>query len=1013
MPIKVTLKSIYVVLFCICQNLCFGQQVILLQDDFNDNASGWIFSNNNPHDWRWYNDQGNNDTGGLRMKLPFSDASFASPSVYLEAGKTYSCSYKARVIKGTNSRKIIAAFNTTPNTTGATVFSEIDLPINGYTQLPFTEFNPTFSVPTSGNYHLIFWGENGAYFFTYFDDFLIEETQLPSVNITSPTNGSQTNEFSTLNFSAIASDPDGSVETVIFKLNDEIVFEDATSPYSFSKSDLLPGNYELVAQSIDNKGNLSMPDTVNFRVNFSDGSFGKYIDWNFNDGLDYWTLKNGNWRPRSGFQGSSALELFSAYDGNFAASTAFHLLQGESYNLSFLNDIANAPDSVKVYLNTKPELGGQLLNTFKFSSTDNFNVLRSIDFQVNQSADYYIVLQYNGVRNYIQLRFDNIRIRGNLNRGAFTSLTKPDKEITSVKGAGLLLSAEAYDTDGTVQAIEFYANDSLLGTVNTSPYEFYWPSLALGNYELYAKGVDNEGGKSRSLGISLNVQENILSKSTFIGNKPGDNEVRSAIIQDNGAIILAANLDSLAIDASKLQNFGGLNAKGYLIKLSADGSEIIKAIKLASKISDMAKDSLGNLYVAGAQDGLFKIDKNLNGITWQKTFSRTVHRVDVSKKGNSVILLANETDINDLTLLNNTAVNVYNKDGTLISNATGASQYTTDVAIDDKSETYVVTGYKNFNTFSFLGDTRFLPVFVPVIVGRNFDGTQKYRAYDWIADSTSNRWLNRSENNMADLKATRCSMGKDGKLYVMFNVYGGNHAMRYDPFDINLPVTIVGGDNYFNLSNTGTETKITFGKYNIADGSYIIGQQLTNRLSSPPFRGNSIFGDGEIQADEEGRVYITGKSAAGLPMTVDHRPGDYNGGAFMAIISPNFALRENVIRLTNGEGKALGLRNKNHWVIGGLTSNALYQKNAISPQLSGQNAWFAINSSDNPCPQKLVIPFTVEKQTNSALDSISSIEQIPINSSKYYTAGKSITLEPGFKAAAGATFQAVIAGCVW
>ncbi len=134
--------------------------------------------------------------------------------------------------------------------------------------------------------------------------------------------------------------------------------------------------------------------------------------------------------------------------------------------------------------------------------------------------------------------------------------------------------------------------------------------------------------------------------------------------------------------------------------------------------------------------------------------------------------------------------------------------------------------------------------------GHNYDGTVKYVAYDWEADSNmvvsgvtvpNPRYVNRTDNNMADARAYRAEIGQDGKLYILHEVSGGNHMFRYAPFNISQPVSIVGGDNYFTFSNTGTEVKIVLTKHNPADFSYIQAQQLTNRLLPPLSKGNTIF----------------------------------------------------------------------------------------------------------------------------------------------------------------------------
>jgi predicted Rdx family selenoprotein len=384
---------------------------------------------------------------------------------------------------------------------------------------------------------------------------------------------------------------------------------------------------------------------------------------------------------------------------------------------------------------------------------------------------------------------------------------------------------------------------------------------------------------------------------------------------------------------------------GTILRFSADGRTVLSATKLAQNLTDMSADAQGNLFISAGTEGVFKLNASASQIVWQKTFSKFAHRIDAGTTGKSVVMTATETNPDDETLTG-ASVFVYDADGTQLSQLPGASQYTSDVAIDEASGTVVTIGFKNFKTNDATNGPVY-PVYVPVYRGYALNGAVKYVGYDWVADQTSPRWLNRSNNNMADDRAVRCAMGKDGKLYIMHEVYGGNHCMRYSPFDIMQTVPIVAGDMFFNFANTGTRVKIFVGRHEPATGAYILGQQFTPRINAPINIDNTVFTrNGNIAADEQGRVYITGQSAAGLPLTVDHQPGEYTGGAFLLILSPNLATREACIRLTAGNGKALAVASANHYVFGGQTSSSFYAVNPFQAAMNTPNdGWFAVNAA--------------------------------------------------------------------
>ena len=76
----------------------------------------------------------------------------------------------------------------------------------------------------------------------------------PKVKITSPTESDKLDETSNITVSAEASDEDGSIKSVVFYLNDEIVGESTSAPYTQNIGNLKAGTYTLKAVAKDNEG---------------------------------------------------------------------------------------------------------------------------------------------------------------------------------------------------------------------------------------------------------------------------------------------------------------------------------------------------------------------------------------------------------------------------------------------------------------------------------------------------------------------------------------------------------------------------------------------------------------------------------------------------------------------------------------------------------------------------------------------------------------------------------------
>jgi hypothetical protein len=71
------------------------------------------------------------------------------------------------------------------------------------------------------------------------------------------------------------------------------------------------------------------------------------------------------------------------------------------------------------------------------------------------------------------------------------TLTSPTDGASATAPAMIPLEATAGDSDGTVKRVDFYANGSIVGTANTSPYQATWNNVAAGSYSVTAVATDN------------------------------------------------------------------------------------------------------------------------------------------------------------------------------------------------------------------------------------------------------------------------------------------------------------------------------------------------------------------------------------------------------------------------------------------------------------------------------------------------------------------------------------------
>ncbi|MFC1641989.1 CehA/McbA family metallohydrolase [Myxococcota bacterium] len=85
------------------------------------------------------------------------------------------------------------------------------------------------------------------------------------------------------------------------------------------------------------------------------------------------------------------------------------------------------------------------------------------------------------------------------------ALTGPSHGDSFTVGDTVQLQAEASDAEGTVERVEFYANETLLGQDLTTPYEYSWVVTEPGEYSLLARAVDNDGSVTASSPVDITV----------------------------------------------------------------------------------------------------------------------------------------------------------------------------------------------------------------------------------------------------------------------------------------------------------------------------------------------------------------------------------------------------------------------------------------------------------------------------------------------------------------------------
>jgi hypothetical protein len=85
------------------------------------------------------------------------------------------------------------------------------------------------------------------------------------------------------------------------------------------------------------------------------------------------------------------------------------------------------------------------------------------------------------------------------------TITSPSSGDAFTLPTNIFISANATSQSGTITRVEFYANNELIGTDPTAPYQIVWNDAAATDYTLTAKSIDQNGAATLSEAVSITI----------------------------------------------------------------------------------------------------------------------------------------------------------------------------------------------------------------------------------------------------------------------------------------------------------------------------------------------------------------------------------------------------------------------------------------------------------------------------------------------------------------------------
>ncbi|HZX80087.1 MAG TPA: Ig-like domain-containing protein [Lysobacter sp.] len=274
----------------------------------------------------------------------------------------------------------------------------------------------------------------------------------PAVNITAPAPGGQGNAPAQLMIRANATDTDDGIASVAFYVNGALLGTDSSSPYEQAWSSVAAGSYTLYAIAKDTRGSATASAAVNVSVGANVPPSAQLT------------------APASGAQVTAPATIA-------LAATATDS-DGSIIGVDFYADATLiATDNVAPY-------------------TANWNTAQAGTYSLKAVAR-----DNGGLAGASAVAIVTVRA----NTPPSVQLTAPASGGQGTAPTTINVAASAADSDGSIAAVDFYADSTLIGTATSAPYSTSWNATQAGTYSLTAVARDNGGAAATSTAVVVSV----------------------------------------------------------------------------------------------------------------------------------------------------------------------------------------------------------------------------------------------------------------------------------------------------------------------------------------------------------------------------------------------------------------------------------------------------------------------------------------------------------------------------
>ncbi len=373
-------------------------------------------------------------------------------------------------------------------------------------------------------------------------------------------------------------------------------------------------------------------------------------------------------------------------------------------------------------------------------------------------------------------------------------------------------------------------------------------TLAAGNYELLVETTSPNASTDYDLVFSATADEVgqnrdlQVSTATYLGGVSQD-EAAAVEISLRNELVVAGNFGT-AQGAGQAFLGATTSSAGQIVRMSLSGREVLSVTHLGDDINDMDVNRTTGAIAAVGDFGVTVLNPTGDQVYWSQDLGAPVERVAIANNG-TIVTLHNKT------------ISVWNPGGQLRAQTTLTRSYVNDIAVDPDSGKVYVTGFDNKNNVNNFNN----PVQVTYLTSLDLDLNVSWQTWGFDGNTLTDDVNGQGQNDMADTRGYRVTIGRDGELYFLGEVAGGNSIYRWNGKDRSTP-TQVKYDAYNDPYNSASPHQTYYARINPETGEVMRGQ-----LAFPRYNGASNafrVENGTISADEQGNVYIGGTTFSGV-----------------------------------------------------------------------------------------------------------------------------------------------------